>query len=255
MKSFRGDLVKLYNLLKKHEPFAFVRFSDGEEFILQNKYLEINDNKVIAGEQTFNKGFSREDHKQFDPIKHKWFRGRLYEAFLYNSKNYFKGIPCKCCVGNDRNQWFKDILVEDSNLTWANLFVNGNYSFFIDTFIPEFANRNVIIVCNEKANLSNMPFKIEKDFRVGDNCMINNYSIIEDIKNYIKDSEGKVFLFAASALSKVAIHQLYKFNNKNTYLDIGTTLNYYMKMSLDRDYLKSKWEGIKFDMGSRICIW
>jgi hypothetical protein len=254
VKTFRGDLIKLYNLLRQKEPFAFARFSDGEEFILQNKSLEINDNQVIAGDQIFNKGFSKEDHKQFDPVKHKWFRDALWQAFYWEQPNYFKGIPCKCCVGEERNKWFLDI-ANHKNLTWANLFVNGNYSFFIDTFIPEFKNNKIILICNENADLTNLPFQIEKDFRVGQNCMINDYHIIEDIKTYLGASTCKVLLFSASSLSKVAIHQLFKSNCKNTYLDVGTTLNYYMKMSLDRDYLKNKWTNTHYDMGSRMCIW
>jgi hypothetical protein len=256
MKTFRGDLIKLYLYLKNEEPFAFARFSDGEEFILQNKYLEINDNSVIAGEQIFNKGFSSEDHKQFNPVKHQWFREKLWDAFVWDQERYFKGIPCKCCVGEERNKWFLDVLPIQRNLTWANLLVNGNYSFFIDTFIPLFQKRSIVLVCSELANLFNLPFIPEKDFRVGQNCMINNYNIIETIKQYIDmTSTGKVFLFSASSLSKVAIHQLYKYNNKNTYIDIGTTFNYYMGMSLDRDYLKNKWCGTKYKMGDQICVW
>lgn len=256
MKTFRGDLIKMYNLLRQKEPFAFARFSDGEEFILQNKNLEINDNQVIAGETVFNKGFSKEDHKHFDPVEHKWFRDALWQAFYWEQPNYFKGIPCRCCVGDERNKWFLDISAPHKNLTWANLFVNGNYSFFIDTFVPEFTKNNIILICNENADLSNMPFKVEKDFRVGQNCMINNYHIIEDLKTYLRGyNGGKVLLFSASSLSKVAIQQLFKWDKRNTYLDIGTTLNYYMKMSLDRDYLKNKWCGTNYEMGNRQCIW
>jgi hypothetical protein len=257
MKTFRGDFILLLNKLKSHENFAFARFSDGEEFILQNKKLEITDTRVTAGEQVFNKGYSKEDHKLFDPFQHQWFRERLIDAFKFEKHNYYKGICCKCCVGEQRNKWFLDNIDDHSNLTWANLFVNGNYPAFIDMYVPEFKNHDIILTCNHKADLTNMPFKIEKDIRVGDNCMINNYDIIEDLKKYIDTGiENKVFLFSASALSKVAIHQLFEYNDKNTYIDIGTTLNYYMKMSLDRDYLLSKWKyNGNYGMGNRICIW
>jgi hypothetical protein len=258
MKTFRGDLIKLYNHLKKDEPFAFNRFSDGEEFILQNKYLEINDSQVIAGETVFNKGFSKEDHKVFDPEKHQWFRERLLQAFYWEQDRYYKGIPCRCCVGEERFKYLYNLGNSDKNqyITWANLLVNGNYSFFIDTFIPEFAKKDVVIICNHKANIQKLPFKVVKDFRVGDNCMINDYNIIEKIKEFTGQTDGNLlYLFSASALSKVAIHQLFKFNNKGFYMDIGTTLNYYLDMSLDRDYLKNKWLGTNYDMGNRMCIW
>lgn len=256
MKSFRGDLLLLYRKLKAGIPFAFNRFSDGEEFILQNKKLEITNTRVVAGDQVWEKGFSKEDHKLWDPNEHQWFREALWKAFFYDAPNYFKGIPCKCCVGKERNKWFLEMLPYKSNVTWANLLVNGNYSFFIDTFVPLFSNKDIIIICNEKADISGLPFEVKKDFRVGDNCMIKNYPIIEEIKEFTtKSSSDLIYLFSASALSKVAIHQLFLYNNRNTYIDIGTTLNKYLGMSLDRDYLKNKWCGTNYEMGNRICIW
>ena len=48
-----------------------------------------------------------------------------------------------------------------------------------------------------------------------------------------------VFLFSASSLSEVLIHELYKVNDKNTYIDVGTTLHPYMGLDIARDYLKA----------------
>ena len=256
MKTFRNDLNILLEKLKAKENFAFVRFSDGEEFILQNKHLQILDNKVIAGDKIFGKGFTPEDHKNFIPEEHQFFREALQAAFEYQKHNYFKGICCKCCVGEQRNKWFLDQLHDHKHLTWANLLVNSNYSQFISTFIPEFAKHDIVLICNENADISGIPFNIEKDFRVGKNCIINNFNIIGEIKDYLCNKKNKVVLFSASSLSEVAIHQLYDTNDQCTYIDIGTTFNYYMKMSLDRGYLLAKWiHTNNHGMGGRTCIW
>jgi hypothetical protein len=60
--------------------------------------------------------------------------------------------------------------------------------------------------------------------------MINDYGLIETIKNWIDKNriEGHLFLFSASSLSKMAIHQLYEHSDRNTYIDVGTTLNPFM---------------------------
>jgi hypothetical protein len=145
-----------------------------------------------------------------------------------------------------------------TNLTWANIFVNFNYNAFIELFIPEFKKRDCIIICNEKSNINNLPFKVKKDFRVGNNCIINNYTIIEDIKKYIKDNNiiNTIFLFSASSLSEVAIYHLFKDYPNNTYLDIGSTLNYYLGLSIDRDYLLAKWKyKCEYGLSHRYCIW
>jgi len=258
VKTFRGDLLKLYSLLKNKEDFAFTRFSDGEEFILKNNYLEINDSKVIAGEQTFNKGYSNLDHKLFDPNKHQWFRERLFKSFMHTEKNYFKGICCSCCVGEERHKWFRDILNEDENLTWANLLVNFNYDAFLHLFIPEFKLRNVILICNKTADISNLPFKVIKDFRVGDNCNINNISIVDEIKLYYKNNniQNTILLSSASSLSNIIIYELYKEFKNNTYINIGTTLNHLLKLSIDRDYLLARHQfHQEYGLSHRNCIW
>ena len=112
------------------------------------------------------------------------------------------------------------------------------------------------LAIKKKADLSVLPF-IAKDFRVGYNAMINDYGLIETIKNWIDENniEGYLFLFSASSFSKMAIQQLYEHSDRNTYIDVGTTLNPFMNMRLDRTYLKSFWLGAKGSDLNKICIW
>ena len=102
------------------------------------------------------------------------------------------------------------------------------------------------MVLNECANITKLPFEVVKDFRVGSNCFINNYDIIEEIKSYINDNDIKdhVFLVSAASLSNLIIHQLYEMNDQNTYIDIGSTLNPMMDMTGwtgTRTYLSQYW--------------
>ena len=121
---------------------------------------------------------------------------------------------------------------------------------------PVFNNYKTVFVCNEKADLSVLPFLV-KDFRVGYNAMINDYGLIDTMKTWIDENDiaGHLFLFSASSFSKIAIHQLYEHSDKNTYIDVGTTLNPFMNMRLDRTYLKSFWLGTKGGDLNKICIW
>jgi len=107
----------------------------------------------------------------------------------------------------------------------------------------------LINFCNENAKINKLPFSVEKDFRVGYNCFINNYSIIEEIKNWIDQNNisGYVFLLSASSLSNLLIHQLYKHCDTNTYIDIGTTLNHFLGIDGKRGYLTGR--------NRKICIW
>ena len=256
MKNFEGDFYNLLNLLKTREPFAFNRFSDGELYILQNKELILDAEQVKVGQNITEGIYQAEDFKRFHPEEHSFYRDRLV-AFKFKKRNYFKGLSCRCCVGDENFQWQLDFHGEyDENFTWANLLVNGNYAKFIREMYPVFNEYKAVFVCNENADLSVLPFLV-KDFRVGYNAMIQDYSLIERIKSWISENniEGHLFLFSASSLSKMAIHQLYEFCDRNTYIDVGTTLNPFMDMRIDRTYLKSFWLGAKGSDISKICIW
>lgn len=256
-KSFVGDFYKLCGLLRTREPFAFNRFSDGELYILQNKELVLDSQQVKVGARVTEGIYKAEDHKRFHPEEHAFYRDRLVDAFRYQARNYFNGLSCRCCVGEENFRWQLDFHENyDENFTWANLLVNGNYPRFIHEMYPLFNNYKTVFVCNEKADLSVMPFLV-KDFRVGYNAMVNDYELIAKMKAWIDENNisGYLFLFSASSFSKMAIHQLYEHSPVNTYIDVGTTLNPFMDMRPDRTYLKSFWLGTKGKDLNKICIW
>ncbi|MBN1382079.1 MAG: hypothetical protein JXA41_10415 [Deltaproteobacteria bacterium] len=257
MKSFEGDFYKLLALLRGHKPFAFNRFSDGELYILQNKELILDADQVKVGENITEGIYKTEDFKRFHPEEHSFYRDRLVDAFKFTKRNYFNGLSCRCCVGDENFQWQLDFHGEyDENFTWANLLVNGNYPKFIHEMYPVFYEYPTVFVCNEKADLSVLPFLV-KDFRVGYNAMVQDYGLIEVIRSWISENnvEGHLFLFSASSFSKIAIHQLYDYCDRNTYIDVGTTLNPFMDMRIDRTYLKSFWLGERGKDINKICIW
>ena len=244
-KSFTNDFYTILELLKKGTPFAFNRFSDGELFILQNKELILGDNLIKIGEKVSAGPYVKEDHKHFNPKEHGFVRDRLLEAFKHRQVGYYKGLGCPCCIGNDNFLWQFKVLSEDkaeANLTWSNLLVNGNYPRFINEMFPVFSRYPVVFIGNEKAELSALPFVV-KSFKVGYNAMINDYPLIEKMKDWIRMNkiQGHLFLFSASSFSKMAIHQLYSEFPLNTYLDVGTTLNGFINMSIERQYLGDYW--------------
>lgn len=257
MKDFKGHIQLFTEKLTNREPFAFARYSDGELFILQNKELKL-DNGIIKVGNSVNQGFYRsQDFKHFNPIEHQDFRNKLLDAFTYKKENYYKGISCRCCVGDDAFNEQVNIHGGDSEfLTWANLFVNSNYPVFIKSVLPALQTYDTIMVCHQDANLSKLEFVV-KDFRVGYNAMINDYHKIQDIKDWIdrESITGKLFLFSASTFSNLAIYELFKHNDKNTYLDIGTCLTPFMDMPTERSYLQEYWFGRYGNDLNKTCIW
>ena len=250
MKDFKEHFFLLYNKLKTNENFAFSRYSDGELFIMKNQELVLGDNYYKIGDAVHGGHYHPEDRKSVDPEKHPYVREKLMEAYKFKKDNYYVGLSCKCCVGNDDFKLMIDWRGgDDEFLTWANLWVNGNYGLFKEYMIPEFSNHKIVYILNENANIDGLPFPVVKDFRVGENCIVNDFNKHEEILEWVEENniENHVFLFSASSVSNFAIYELYKKHPNNTYIDIGTTLNIELGMKGIRGYLRGH--------NKKICIW
>jgi len=256
-KTFDSHLSLLKEKLINNDPFSFSRFSDGELYILKNIELKLDENLIKIGDNISFGPYKKADFKHFDPSIHSFYQQKLVESFKFKSKNYFKGISCRCCVGDENFDYqIKLHGGDDDSLTWANLFVNSNYPKFINEMLPIFQTYNTIIICNESADISNLEFVV-KDFRVGYNAMINDYPKIEIIKKWIDENHitGHLFLFSASSFSNLAIYELYKHNNSNFYIDIGTCLSPFINLPMERSYLQEYWFKIPGNDLKRVCIW
>jgi len=249
MKDFRQAFDILLNKLKSGENFAFSRFSDGELFILQNKTVVLADNHYVTGDIRGPNRYTKEEHKEFYPDRHQVYRDKLIECFRHNQDNYFKGICTSTDghVGKENFDWMIDFHGGDHpNLTYANLLINGNYSRFIEEMVENFVERDILYVVNEMADTSKLPFDIKKHFYIGSNCMIDNYDTSEKVKEYIAKNNIKdaVVLCSAASLSNFIIHDCFKENNNNTFLDIGSCLNPLLALEgwkYTRGYLTGYW--------------
>tara|TARA_R110000851_G_scaffold30446_2_gene83036 strand:- start:804 stop:1595 length:792 start_codon:yes stop_codon:yes gene_type:complete len=262
MKDFSGAFNCILNKIKNRENFAFTRFSDGELFILQNKTLVLADNHYITGDVKGRNRYTKEEHKEFHPEQHQQYREKLIEAFKHNQDNYFKGICTSTDghVGKENFDWMVDFHGGDDNLTFANLLINANYSRFVEEMIPLFMDREILYVVNEMADISKLPFEISKKFEIGSNCMINNYNTTDKITEYIEKTNTKnaIVLCSAASLSNFIIHDGFKNNKNNTFLDIGSCLNPLLGLEgwkYTRGYLTGYWLNSGSPFQRQVDIW
>ena len=126
--------------------------------------------------------------------------------------------------------------------------------------LPVMQQYDVIYTCNEMANLKQFPLNLKKDFRVGQNCHINDIHLVEQMKEWVDKNkiENHLFLFSAASLSNILIYELYKEFPNNTYMDIGSTLNPMLDLNGwmgSRGYLKGYWLKEPQPNYFKYCVW
>ena len=256
-KTMDDDFNRVLKLLKDRTNFAFSRFSDGELYMIMNEAIVMASDHIILHGQKHVGRHSPDDCKVFDPELHQNTRNLITKAFQYVSPGYIKGICCHCCVGQENyDQQWRYIEYKPEELTWSNLLINSNYPRYVEEMVGGvFREREINLVCTKFGDISEMPFKVKKDWRIGPNAMNEDQDIIGEISDYIEENNivNEIFLFAASSLSNIAIKYLWEHLPNNTYIDVGSSLNLWIKgIAINRDYLQRFYNGIP---QSRSCIW
>ena len=223
--NFRGDIMFIFNKLERKDKFSFSKYADGEFAILSNQKITNIDNWT------------------YNPEKHQLMRDELISSFKFKDKDYYVGISCKCCQPESYVNWMREQSGQDV-LTWANVFVNSNYPYFTEKFIPEFSNHKVVLFAREDATIQNLPFKVEH-IPITKQAFIDNFDIINNFP--IEDYNNKLFLFCAGPLGNMLAAKFWDKNKTNTYLDIGSTLNPYLTEN-NRGYLRNS-------KNLKTCIW
>lgn len=214
MKYFRQDIITFKNKIEAKENFSFSKYADGEWAVIQNHQIN-------------NKEFWFDPSNDSDQFKRK----ALIESFQYKNPRYYVGISCPCCQGQEAFQSMKSFSLQDEGqLTWANLWVNGNYKYYVQNIIPLFKQRPIVLFCNENGKIENLPFKPYVIFPLKNNAWEYNWDAIEKSKQIISklsysNIKNVLVLFCCGPFGNILCHQLTEHEPDNTYLDIGSTLN------------------------------
>ena len=265
LKTFSGEFDKFLNKIQNKENFAFARFSDGELFMLKGEKVVLAEDHYVTGNLRGTGVYPKEEQKEFDPLRDKFYQDKLIEALSFRKEGYYKGltgIVDEDIAGKDSFKFQLDLYGEGDNehLTFSNVFINNNYPRFLSEIVPELQKRPVVFIVNEAADITKLGFEVIKDFRIGSNCIINDYHLVEEIKSWIKSNNitNTIFLFSASTLSNYIIHECYKECSDNTYLDIGSSMSPWMNLSgwkYTRAYLQHWVLGMQNKYGTQEDIW
>lgn len=238
-KNFREDLDILLNKIKD-ENIAFSRFGDGEMSIIKKQTIDLLDKNT--GEFRF----SPDEKKYNIPYQ------LLAKSFTTNMKNYYISISCPCCVGQTKHlEMLKASGLDRQKITWANLFVNSNYYYFMTNINKFLKDKEVYLISNKNSKIDRMPFNIRGHYPVGADSWLNDLGLIDEIKSDINKNNIKnsCFLFCAGPLSNIACCELFGYNNNNTYLDCGSVFDVLLGLGKTRGYLRGE------KTLQKTCIW
>lgn len=222
-QSFREDLIFFEEKIRKNEPFALLRFGDGEYKIINDEPIDL-----LA-------------KKEFKYNGESQLRIALRDSFECNLPNYYIGIACACCAGNRLFSSMLDgVKVPGDQLTWANIFVNANFHYLRSNFFNTLRTKKINLIA--PGNHENLDFPILRSFRVGTNAWIEQDYLIEDLMVLIEEKSimNEIFLFCAGPFSNILCYNLFKRYPQNIYIDFGSVLNVELGIGANRKYLRGK---------------
>lgn len=218
-KDYKEDIRILQRAISNGENISFSKFCDGEWAVMQNQKIN-------------NKEFWFDPDNQEDQAR----RQQLIEAFQYKNDRYFVGITCVNVFGLNTHRQMKEFSTQpEERLTWADIWVNSNYTYYLQNILPLFNSRPVVLFCNYKAKIENLPFVPYLHIPVQNNAWEINSNYLEDIP--LLNLKNMIFLFCCGPYGNILCHKFTKSNPDNIYLDIGSTLNPFLESAgFERDY-------------------
>ena len=224
---FTQHVFFFLNLIDSGENFALSRYGDGELAIIQNKDI---------GKDT--QAFSADGWCFYGDSYDSAFVEDIRKSLSHREKNYFYGIVCSCCHGEEKVNTYLDML-DTSNITYANVFVNSNFIIF-SNHMTKRLGREVVLVANERGKDKQYPFHAIDHMWVKDDCVnwynANKAAIIEEAQSLAGKHSDKLFLIAAGPLANILVDQMYSHNPNNCYIDVGSCFDTTTKEQYSRPY-------------------
>lgn len=200
------------------EPFCVIRPNDGEYLVMTNN------------------NFSNIDHWHYDG---KGVLSRDLKNAIQKMKildNSFIGIPCKDCNQTIYNWYIDNFAIPSNTLTYGNIFCNKNWKSFMKLFLEN--KIPFYYIGPYRMN----PFNLNIiDYFETPEFLVNSWDsdrkeFVHNLVEWVKDKKG-IFLFSVGPISKVVIPILFELNSSNTYLDVGSTLDFFIKGQSNRGYI------------------
>ena len=224
---FQEEFFFISSLISCKIPFSFIRFGDGENLIMRGQSIKTeNDNWNWDGKNTK-------------------FRASLIESSsICTNQNSFISLPCENWITISKSILSFSNCTSSKFMSYATLFINKNYQIFKNWIIRFLNSSNrwkIVLVANSiiKKNIS----WAYKFFPIHDHIVENweKYRIflLPKLSEEVKQN-NLIFFISAGPAANIIISYLHKINNKNIYIDVGSSIEFITKGYSTREYSKTK---------------
>ena len=220
VKVYSNCLEYFINRIKNKNHFAIMRMGDGEYSISINKSIKVqaSDDWKYEENSILNKHFN----ETLDMIQ----------------TNVFYGISGPSDNMEMCDYWYKNIH-NTHNITYANIFVNKNYSIW-ENFLKN-ADYNCVLISQVFPLSRKLGGMKIIDYLPVDKYLVNKwdteYENYFDLVSKLARSHTNVLFFvAAGPLANIFIHRMYLENPNNTYIDCGSSIDFLTKGIYTRTY-------------------
>ena len=210
------DLQYFINKINERIPFALIRPADGEYHVLQNNTLTNIDNWTF-----------KSNGKLLNDLKE--------SIELSSKKNCYVGIPCGCCNVNMAKWYFNTFKLHPLYTTFSNIFVNKNWH----TWVNYLKTNRIPFIFIGPGNIP-VDFAVQKNITIP-LLLVNTWDVdgnifLKNILTEIKKYKNTIFLFSCGPISKIVIAHAWNEYPYNIYLDVGSSLDLFIKGSSNREY-------------------
>ena len=214
--SFENELLFFADLISCQIPFSFIRFGDGEHYIM-------NGDNISA----------KIDKWNWNPNNKKFQNSLIESSSICMNHNNFIGIPCKNRIPISQSILSFSKCSSAKYMSYANLFINKNYLLFkiwILSFINTVNRWKIILVANSIIH-KNIAWAY-KFFPVPDHLIENwdkySISLLSELSQQAKEKD-LIFFISAGPAANIIISYLTKINNNNIYIDFGSSIEFITK--------------------------
>ena len=184
------------------QPFAFVRFGDGERAICSGSAVTAQDGWSYPG------GPSQ-------------FAAELNAALRFNDPGYYLGLSDACCDRASHEWYLGQITAPLSQVTFANIFVNGNYHRFRQLDLGDCA-----LVASSGG-----------DYWVPENILESNFNLDKLVERLL--SVKRPILVSAGPAACIIVHKYWqraKPEQRQVIVDVGSAIDELTKGHKTRQY-------------------